>query len=84
MKQVDPALLSHCLDHDAFGALAVPLAVENPLPRPEVELPFRHWNDHFVPDRQRSEMCGSVILASAAVVPVLFRRPRSNSLLEPV
>ncbi len=44
--------LAHCLDDDPLGSLSVPLSIEDPLPRPKVELPLRDRDDHLVTDRE--------------------------------
>src|SRR3954462_1932520 len=79
-----PSLLPHRLEQYTLRSLAVPLAVEYALPRTEIELPFRNGHDHFVPDRQRTQMRRSVVFARAAIVPVILWRPRRDSLLQPI
>ena len=43
---------THGFDDNSLGTLTVPLSVEHPLPRPEIELPLRDRHDHLVPDRE--------------------------------
>lgn len=43
---------THGFQDDALGPLAIPLPIENTLPRAEVELAFGHRHDHLVPNRE--------------------------------
>src|SRR5262245_49531364 len=45
-------LFAHCLEDHPFLALAVPLAIEDSLPRAKVEVTARNGNDDLVPDRE--------------------------------
>src|SRR3712207_3233960 len=77
-------LLPHRLDDDALRALPVPLAVEDALPRAEVQTPIGDWDDDLVANGQRSEMRGRVVLPGAAVVAVPLGVPGRDVVLEPV
>src|SRR6476660_7930725 len=76
--------ISHRLENDPFGTLAVPLAIEDSLPRPEIELSGRDRYDDLVADGDRAEMRRGVVLARAAVVAVSLGVPRRDGLLEPI
>lgn len=41
-------LLPHHFDDQPLAPLSVELAVEDCLPGPQVEKPFRYWDDHLV------------------------------------
>src|SRR6185437_13884165 len=77
-------LLPHRLQNHPLRPLSVPFAVEDSLPRSEVEMAARHRHDHLVADRDRAQMRRGVVLAGAAVMPIAFRIPRRHRLLEPV
>src|SRR3954454_4204023 len=69
--EVTPAdLFTHHLDHQSLRAAAVELAVEDRLPRPQVELPVSDRQDDLVVHQQVLQMRVAVVLA-AAVVPVV-------------
>src|SRR6188508_3861390 len=62
-----PVLLPHGLDDDPLCALAIPLTVEHSLPRAEVEPPLGYRDNHLVPNGERPQVRGGVVLASTAV-----------------
>jgi len=73
--------LSHDLNNDAFGALAVELGVINLLPGPEIELAGGHRHDHLVMDEEALEVRIAIGLAGA-MVPVVVAEGRQ--LFEPL
>src|SRR5690349_10524059 len=75
---------AHRFQDHSLWTLAVPFAVEDPLPWSEVEATLRDGDDHFVAYRQGAEMRGRVVLAGAAIVPVAVGLPGSDVSLEPI
>ncbi len=45
---------SHRFQDHALGPLAIPLSIEDALPRTEVELAFGNRHDHLVPNSERA------------------------------
>src|SRR6185312_13512358 len=88
VRQVKPSAatlsLTHRLENHPLGPLAVPLAIEDPLPRAEVEAAVRDRYDHLVADGDGPQMRRRVVLARAAVVPVPIRIPRRDGMLQPL
>src|SRR5437867_12960381 len=71
------------LDDHPLAPLAVPLPVEHPLPRPQIELPRGDWNDDLLPDGEAPGMgCGVVL--PGLVVAVALRIPGRDGLLPPL
>src|SRR5215204_6877587 len=64
------ASIAHHLDHQPLRAAAVELAVEDRLPRSEIQLPVGDRQDDLVVHQQVLEVRVSVVLASA-VMPVV-------------
>src|SRR5262245_29659724 len=67
--RLPPASLPDDLDQDPLGPAAVELAVEDLLPRAEVELPLRHRDHHLAAHDLALVVRVGVVLAGA-VVPV--------------
>src|SRR5207302_5796945 len=65
-------LFPHHLYDETLGAAAIELAVEDLLPRPEVQSPLGDRHHHLVVDEQILEMRVAVVLA-ATVVAVVAR-----------
>src|SRR6266550_3212194 len=84
LRSRKPILLSHRLEQDALGSLAVPFSVEDALPGPKIQFALGDGHRHFVTNRQRAQVRRGIVLTGAAVVPVILRRPRSDSSLQPV
>src|SRR6188474_729353 len=64
------ALLAHRLDHQALGAAPVELAVEDLLPRTEVESAGGDRDDRLLVDKQVLQMRVAVVLATPVVAVV--------------
>src|SRR3989441_8327426 len=58
---------AHHLDDHALLALAVPFAVEHPLPGAAVERAAGNGDDHLVPDRQAAQMGRGIVLPRLVV-----------------
>src|SRR5690606_5822585 len=82
-----PGLFADDLYQHPLAATAVEFAVEDPLPRPEVESPVGHGDDHFATHHLALEVGIGVVLAGpvVAVAPALRIGPRveRGELLEP-
>src|SRR6185369_3629534 len=76
--------VAHRLEDHTLRPAAVPFAVENALPGPEIELARGDGDDDLVTDGERPQMCGGVVLSRAAVVAVGIGIPWGDTLLEPV
>src|SRR5215212_7959758 len=75
-------LIAHHLDHEALGAPAIELAVEDRLPWTEVETPLRDGKDHLVVDQEVLEMRIAVVLAASVVAVVAgVRKQRASDLV---
>src|SRR5450830_974597 len=61
------------LDEDALVAAAVPLAVEDPLPRAEVEPPLRDGGDDFAAHELPLDVRVGIVLAGVVVAPLRDR-----------
>src|SRR5262245_36215183 len=61
------ASIAHHLDHQPLRAPAIELAVEDRLPRAEVEAPLGDRQDHLVVDQQVLEVSVPVVLAAPVV-----------------
>src|SRR5437867_1286118 len=77
-----PRSLADDLDEHALLAPPVELAVENLLPRPEIELPLRHRHDHLPSHDLALEVRVGVVLAGL-VVAVLGDGRVGRQALEP-
>ena len=66
-----------------FGSVAVELAVENLLPRPEVELALRNGHHDLAAHDLPLEMSIGIVLAGAVVVVVVRVRVERRQLLQP-
>src|SRR5262245_1024256 len=75
--------LSDHLDEDALRAPAVELAVEDLLPRTEVELAVRHRDDDLAAHDLALVVGVAVVLARAVVMVALGRRVVRREPLEP-
>jgi Arc/MetJ family transcription regulator len=80
-KHKPPRLFSHYLNDDPLIALSVELGVEDLLPRTEIKLALRHWNDHFVMNDQRFQVSVSVVFSSLVMLVVL---PEGSERLQPL
>jgi len=67
-------LFAHYLDNDAFRALPVEFRVIDLLPRPEIQLPIRHRNDHLMVNQQALQVRIAVRLAGAVMAVILAKR----------
>src|SRR5215212_3710537 len=73
---------AHGLENHPLRPLAIPFALEDPLPGPKIESTGGHGNDHFVSDRERSQMRRGIVLTGSAVVPIAIWLPRRDRPLE--
>src|SRR5690606_41798785 len=65
------ALLAHHLDDKPLRPLAIPLAVEDPLPGTQVQPPLGDGDDHLMPDGEAPQVGGPVVLARPVVAVVV-------------
>ena len=82
--RLNPGSVAHCLEKNSLGSLSVPLAIENALPRTKIETTGGYRNNYFVTDRERAQVRGGIVFTGSGVVPVFVRRPRCDTILEPV
>ena len=75
-------LFSYDLDQHALAAAAIELAVENLLPRAEIELPFRNRDHDLAPHHLAFEM-GVRIVFAGAIMTVMADRLVRSQLFEP-
>src|SRR5713226_6402015 len=75
--------LADDLDHDALVAPPVEFAVEDLLPRSEIELAVRDGHDHFTAHDLPFVMRVAVVFAGAVVVIALRRRVIRREPFEP-
>src|SRR6476660_7483119 len=74
---------SHGLEYHSFGALAVPFAIENPLPGSQIEPALGDRNDYFVTNGERTKVRRGVVLTGSAVMPIVVRIP-GRDVFEPL
>lgn len=75
-------LFPNDLHQRALAPAAVKLPAENLFPRPKIQAPFRHRDDHFPPHGLPLVMRVGIILAGV-IVPVLAHRVVRCHLLQP-
>ncbi len=69
------SLFTHNLDNHSLVPLPIEFRIEDALPRAEIELACRDWDDDFVMDEQSLQMRIAVSLAGI-VVAVIFAKGR--------
>src|SRR2546423_15402218 len=75
---------AHGLENHALGPAAVPFAVKNSLPRPQVELATRDRDDDLMAYREGSQMRRGIVLTRPRIVAIAVRLPGGDVLLQPI
>src|SRR5579872_1564094 len=83
-NRISTNLLAHRLNNHPLGPLAIPLAVEDPLPGAEIQGSVGYRNDHLVTHGQRPEMRGGVVLPGPPIMPIILWGPWRDTLFQPV